>query len=67
MEMIIVDLIKELMYQQGKTIEILSKESKISYKVIENIVLNNVVPTPQDANKIFKAFGIKLEEILCLF
>lgn len=65
--MIIVDLIKELMYQQDKTVEILSKESKISYKVIENIVLNNITPTPQDANKIFKVLGIKLEEVLCIY
>ena len=47
--MIIVDLIKELMYQQNKTIKDIVDATGLSYWTIENIVVRDVIPTPKDA------------------
>ena len=65
--MIIVDLIKELMYQQNKTVEQLVTETNLSYDTIEDITKNNIVPTPQVAKIILNVLGIKLEDVLFLY
>jgi len=65
--MVIIELIRELMFQQKKTIGSLADESGLSYKIIENIVLNDTTPTPKEAKIILGCMGVKLEEILILY
>lgn len=65
--MIVVDLIKEYMYQNDMSIEDMMDATGLSYKIINSIVTNDVAPTPKDANIIFKVFGTTLEEILKLY
>lgn len=65
--MIIVDLIKELMYQQNKTIKDIVKATGLSYKSVENIVVRDIVPTPEDAQTILNVLGVTLEEVLILY
>lgn len=65
--MIIVDLIKELMYQQNKTIGDVVKATGLSYLTVENIVLRDVIPIPEDAQVILNYLGISLEEVLSLY
>lgn len=65
--MIIVDLIKELMYQQNKTIIDVVNATGLSYLTVENIVLRDVIPTPEDAQVILNYLGISLEEVLSLY
>lgn len=65
--MIIVDLIKELMFQQNQTIRGLANETKLDYVVIEDIVLREITPTPDIAKQILWALGIKVEDVLVLY
>lgn len=65
--MMIVDLIKELMYQQNQTIGSLADETGLEYVVIENIVLKEIIPTPDIAKQILWVLGIKLEDVLVLY
>ena len=65
--MIIIDLIKELMYQQNQTIGSLADETGLEYVVIENIVLKEITPTPDIAKQILWVLGIKLEDVLVLY
>ena len=65
--MIIVDLIKELMYQQDKTIADIVRATGLSYWTIENIVVRNTIPTPEYAQVILNALGVTLEEVLILY
>lgn len=65
--MIIVDLIKELMYQQNKTIADVVNATGLSYWNVENIVVNDVIPSPEDAELILNYLGITLEEVLTLY
>ena len=65
--MIIVDLIKELMYQQNKTIKDLVEDTGLSYWAIENIVIRDIIPTPEDARVILRVLGVTLEEVLILY
>ena len=65
--MIIVDLIKELMHQQNKTVEQLVTETNLSHDAIEDITKNNVTPTPRVAKIILNVLGIKLEDVLFLY
>jgi transcriptional regulator with XRE-family HTH domain len=65
--MIIVDLIKELMYQQNKSVREVANESGLPYNTIHNIVNNDVIPNPSDAQKILKVLGVSLEEVLSLY
>lgn len=65
--MIIVDLIKELMYQQNKSVKEVATESGLPYNTIYNIVNNDVIPNPNDAQKILKVLGVSLEEVLSLY
>ena len=65
--MIIVDLIKELMYQQKITIGYLSQMSGVSYETIDKVVTQNIVPTPEDAKVLLWALGVKLEDVLRLY
>lgn len=65
--MIIVDLIKELMYQQNKTIKDIVEATGLSYKSVENIVVRDIVPTPEDAQTILNVLGVTLEEVLILY
>lgn len=65
--MIIVDLIKELMYQQNKTIKDIVNVTGLSYKTVENIVVREIVPTPEVAQTILNVLGVTLEEVLILY
>lgn len=65
--MIIVDLIKELMRQQNKTVEDIAEATGLSCWVIENIVVKDKVPIPEDAQVILKVLGINLDEVLMLY
>lgn len=65
--MMIVDLIKELMYQQNQTIRGLADETELDYVVIEDIVLREMTPTPDVAKQILWVLGIKLEDVLVLY
>lgn len=65
--MIIIDLIKELMYQQNQTISSLADETGLEYVVVENIVLKEIIPTPDIAKQILWVLGIKLEDVLTLY
>ena len=66
-KMIIIDLIKELMYQQNQTIRGLADETELDYVVIEDIVLREITPTPDVAKQILWVLGIKLEDVLMLY
>ena len=66
-KMIIIDLIKELMYQQNQIIGSLADETGLEYVVIENIVLKEIIPTPDIAKQILWVLGIKLEDVLTLY
>ena len=65
--MIIVDLIKELMFQQGKTIRDIAQETGLFYSTVENIVLKDITPTPEEAKAILWVLGIKLEDVLSVY
>lgn len=65
--MIIVDLIKEFMYQSGMSVNELVDKTGLSYLIIKNIVDNDMIPTPEVAEKILNVFGVTLEEVLSLY
>lgn len=65
--MIIVDLIKELMYQQNKSITDVVNATGLSYWTVENIVVRDVIPIPEDAQVILNYLGVSLEEVLSLY
>lgn len=65
--MIIVDLIKEFMYQENKTIADVANGADLSFDTVRNIVVNDAIPTPEVAEKIFRFFGVTLEEVLSLY
>jgi len=65
--MIIVDLIRDLMFQQRKTIGGVSQESGVSFEIIEDIIVRDTTPTPGDAKAILEVLGVKLEDVLCLY
>lgn len=65
--MIIVDLIKEFMYQKNKTIADVAKVTGLSADTIRNIVVNDVIPSPEVTDKILRYFGASLEEVLILY
>lgn len=65
--MIIVDLIKEYIYQNDLTIWDVVDATGLSYEIIENIVEKDIIPTPGDADTILKMFGVTLEEVLKLY
>ena len=49
--MIIVDLIKELMDQQNKSVEDMVILTKLTYEEIHNIITYNIIPNPINAKK----------------
>lgn len=65
--MIIIDLIRELMIQQDFTIGELARRTELSYTAIENVVLRDITPTPEEARIMLWAMGIKLEDVLGLY
>ena len=65
--MIIVDLIKELMYQQNKTVDDVVKATGLSLILITNIVEHDLVPTPECAEIILNYLGITLNDVLTLY
>ena len=65
--MIIVDLIKELMYQENLSIEDMVDKTKLPYEVIANIVNKDIIPVPVYAEIILNVFGFTLEEVLILY
>lgn len=65
--MIIVDLIKELMYQQDISVVEIVEATGLSYFIVSNIVERDVIPTPEYAEIILNYLGITLEEVLTLY
>lgn len=65
--MIIIDLIRELMFQQNRTIEYLSQETGLPQTLIEDVVLREIMPTPHEAKIMLKVLGIDLEDVLMLY
>lgn len=65
--MIIVDLIKEYMEQNDLTIWDVANATGLSYEKIRNIIELDMIPTPSDADTIFRMFGVTLEEVLKLY
>lgn len=65
--MIIVDLIKELMYQMDMTSRDVSKATGLPIEIIENIVNKDIIPTPENADIILNVLGATLEEVLSLY
>lgn len=65
--MIIVDLIKELMYQENLSIEDMVDKTKLPYEIIANIVKRDIIPAPVYAEIILNVFGFTLEEVLILY
>ena len=65
--MIIVDLIKELMYQQNKSVSDLVKETGLAYEIIERTVIRDIAPSPENAEKMLNCLGITLAEVLMLY
>lgn len=65
--MIIVDLIKELMYQQNKSVADVAEGTGLSLLIITNIVEFDVIPTPEYAEIILNYLGITLEDVLTLY
>lgn len=65
--MIIIDLIKELMYQQNKTIDDIVDVTRLPYETVYRIVNNDIVPSPEVAKIILGALGISLEDVLTLY
>lgn len=65
--MIIIDLIRELMIQQDLTIGDLARKTELSYTIIENVVLRDITPTPEEARIMLWVMGVKLEDVLCLY
>ena len=65
--MIIVDLIKELMYQQSKSVADVAEGTGLSLLIITNIVEFDVIPTPEYAEIILNYLGITLDDVLTLY
>lgn len=65
--MIIVDLIKEYMYQKKLSIWDVANATGLSYEKIWNIVERDMIPIPEDADIILRMFGVTLEEVLKLY
>lgn len=65
--MIIVDLIKELMYQQDISVAEIVEATGLSYFIVTNIVEHDVIPTPEYAEIILNYLGITLEDVLTLY
>lgn len=65
--MIIVDLIKEYMYQKKLSIWDVANATGLSYEKIWNIVERDMIPIPEDADTILRMFGVTLEEVLKLY
>ena len=65
--MIIIDLIKELMFQQNRSISDIAEATNLPYLFVENIVVREVVPTPEHAKLILNELGVTLEEVLMLY
>lgn len=65
--MIIVDLIKELMYQENLSIEDMVNKTGLPKEIIINIVEKDIIPSPEYAELILNVFGITLEEVLSLY
>ena len=65
--MVINDVIRELMYQQGKSIKDIYAVTELDYETIYNIVEKDFNPKPKDADIILRALGESLEIILKLY
>ena len=64
---VINDLIRELMYQQNKSISDICAVTGLPYFVVKSIVDYDVSPTPKQASLIMKSFGESLTEVLRLY
>ncbi len=65
--MIIIDLIRELMYQQNISIQDIVRETGLSHEIVNNIVTREIIPTPEYAEVILNYLGMTLEEVLTLY
>ena len=64
---VINDLIRELMYQQNKTIHDVCEVTGLSVGTVNNIVAYYISPTAEEAKLILDYLGESLEEILGLY
>lgn len=64
---VINDLIRELMYQQNKSISDICAVTGLPYFVVKSIVDYDISPTPEQASLIMKSFGESLTEVLRLY
>lgn len=65
--MMIVKLINELMQKQGKTIDDMIEITGLSHWIIEDIILNQVTPTPEQAKIMLGVLGVNLRDVLSLY
>ena len=64
---VINDLIRELMYQQNKTIKDVCDDTGLPWFTVKSIVDYDISPTPDVADVILRCLGESLEEVLGLY
>lgn len=62
--MIINDLIRDLMIEHEKTISDVVNITGCNIERVEDIVLRDLSPTPNEAQLIFEMFGVSLSEVI---
>ena len=55
------------MQKQGKTIEDMIEITGLSHWIIEDIILNQVTPTPEQAKIMLGVLGVNLRDVLTLY
>lgn len=65
--MMIVKLINELMQKQGTTTDDMVKMTGLSHWIIEDIIVNQVTPTPEQAKIMLGVLGVNLGDVLSLY
>jgi len=64
---VINDLIRELMYQQDKTIKDICDDTGLPYFTVKSVVVYNISPTTDITDIILRSLGESLEEVLGLY
>ena len=62
--MIINDLIRDLMIEHEKTISDVVNITGCNIETVKDIVLRDLSPTPNEAQRIFEMFGVSLSEVI---
>lgn len=65
--MIINELIGKLVYEQAVSVDFISAETDINKDKLLDILNLKITATPREAEKILKALGVKLEEVLMVY